>query len=131
MFVVFFKQCYSFACLFVLMLSFIFMYCLEDKYTELHGLHTFIFKYVACDSYILYFTANTLYFLRSSFEYVTSMKTSVCDYHLNDPTTLLHYQTPIYNVRLRVQTCIFRASRARGCDFSKLCLNSNSLKIAW
>ena len=29
------------------------------------------------------------------------MKTFVYDYHLNDPTTLLHYQIPVYNVHVQ------------------------------
>ena len=36
----------------------------------------------------------------SSFRYINNMKTFECDYHLNDPTTFLHYQCAFANTRL-------------------------------
>ena len=38
----------------------------------------------------------------SSFKYVNSMKTLVCDYHLNDPTTFLHHQIQVSCAHARI-----------------------------
>ena len=45
-----------------------------------------------------------LYFLLLSFKNVNNMKTFVCDYHLNDPTTFLHYQIQVCSVHARILT---------------------------
>ena len=47
-------------------------------------------------------TANAALLLLSSFKYVNNMKTFVCDYHLNDPTTFLHYQIQVYSAHARI-----------------------------
>ena len=45
-----------------------------------------------------------LYFLLLSFKYVNNMKTFVCDYHLNDPTTFLHHQFQVYSAHAQILT---------------------------
>ena len=60
----------------------------------------------------------------------------MCDYHLNDLTTLLHFQIEVYskyacaNTRLGVQKCIFCASHARARDFSTPLTDLKTLKTA-
>ena len=49
------------------------------------------------------------------------MKTSVCNYHLNDPTTFLHYQIQVCSAHVRIIMWYknLRASRAGARDFQK------------
>ena len=36
------------------------------------------------------------------FKYVNNMKTFVCDYHMNDPTTFLHHQIQVCHAHARM-----------------------------
>ena len=47
-------------------------------------------------------TANATLFLLSFIKYVNNMKTFVCDYHLNDPTTFLHYLIQVNSAHARI-----------------------------
>ena len=47
-------------------------------------------------------TANATLFFISSFKYVYDMKTFVCDYHLNDPTTFLHHPIQVCSAHARI-----------------------------
>ena len=59
-------------------------------------------------AYILSSTANATLFLISSFKYVNNMKTFVCDYHLNDPTTFLHHQIQVCNAHAPILALVYK-----------------------
>ena len=52
--------------------------------------------------YILSSTANATLFFDLIFKYVHNMKTFVCDYHLDDPTTFLHHQIQVCSALARI-----------------------------
>ena len=51
--------------------------------------------------YILSSTANTILFFSHFFKYVNNMKTFVCNYHLNDPTTFLIHKIQVCSAHAR------------------------------
>ena len=53
-------------------------------------------------SNILSSTANATLFFDLIFKYVYNMKTFVCDYHLNNPTTFLHHQIQVCSAHARI-----------------------------
>ena len=57
--------------------------------------------YVFAD-YILSSTASATLFFLSHLLIVNNMKTLVCDYHLNDPTTFLHHQIQVCSAYARI-----------------------------
>ena len=52
--------------------------------------------------YILSSTVNATLCFALILKDVNDMKTFVCDYHLNDPTTFLHHQIQVYSAHARI-----------------------------